>query len=203
MAERGAITRQRLLDAAADVFSECGYARSTTKEIAKAAGVSEGTIYRHFADKKELFQAVFADRNAANSLAITQLPDLAGKKTVRENLLFLIRAIEDVEANVAPLQAALSSDKELAAALFSSADSGNAGMPGIAPLVPLARYLEAEQKLGRVRADVDATDAAFALFAIPFAAVVTGRVARAAGVPGGVDMVRAVDVVLKGIEAAP
>jgi len=203
MAERGETTRQRLLDAAADVFSECGYARATTKEIAKAAGVSEGTIYRHFADKKELFQAVFADRNAANSRAITELPDLAGKKTVRENLLFLIRAIEDVEANVAPLQAALSSDKELATALFSSADSGKAGTGGIAPLVPLARYLEAEQKLGRVRADVDAMHAAFALFAIPFAAVVTGRMARAAGVPGDVDMVRAVDVVLKGIEAAP
>ncbi|MDP2401128.1 MAG: helix-turn-helix domain-containing protein, partial [Actinomycetota bacterium] len=81
MAERGATTRQKLLDAAAEVFSERGYARATTKEIAKAAGVAEGTIYRHFADKKELFQAVFIDRNAANSAAITQLPDLAGTKT--------------------------------------------------------------------------------------------------------------------------
>ncbi len=201
MAERGATTRQQLLDAAAEVFSERGYARATTKEIAKAAGVSEGTIYRHFADKKRLFQAVFMDRNATNSAAITRLPDLAGTKTVRENLLFLVRAIEDVEANVAPLQAAISSDKELAVALFATAGPPTAGLPAIAPLAPLARYLEAEQKLGRVRADVDATHAAFALFAIPFAAVVTGRMARAAGVPDDVDMVAAVDVLLTGIEA--
>ncbi|MBN2839995.1 MAG: TetR/AcrR family transcriptional regulator [Coriobacteriia bacterium] len=200
MSGRGEATRQQLLDAAEGVFAERGYARATTKEIAKAAGVSEGTIYRHFADKQQLFQAVFIDRDTANSAAITQLPDLAGTKTVRENLLFLIHAIEDVEANVAPLQAAMSSDAELAAALFSSAGPARAEMPGVAPLEPLARYLEAEQKLGRVRADVDVARAAFALFAIPFAAVMTGRMARAAGVPGDVDMVGAVDVVLKGIE---
>jgi AcrR family transcriptional regulator len=202
MAGRGGTTRQQLLNAAANVFSDHGYARATTKEIAKAAGVSEGTIYRHFVDKKDLFQAVFIDRNAANSAAITQLPNLAGTKTVRENLLFLVRAIEDVETNVAPLQAAMLSDAELAAALFSPTDPARAGMPGAAPLMPLARYLEAEQKLGRVRADVDVAHAAFALFAIPFAAVVTGRMARAAGVPGDVDMVGAVDVVLNGIEAS-
>lgn len=199
MTARGDSTRQQLLDAAAAVFSERGYARATTKAIAGAAGVSEGTIYRHFADKKELFRAVFADRNASNFDAITELPELAGTKTVRENLRFLIRAIEDVEANVAPLQAAMSSDAELARALFSG-ESSPPGVRGIAPLEPLAAYLAAEQRLGRVRADVRVEHAAFALFAIPFTAVTSARLAKAAGTKADVDMMGALDVVLEGLE---
>ncbi|MFO7547240.1 MAG: helix-turn-helix domain-containing protein [Trueperaceae bacterium] len=198
MTERGDATRQLLLDAAATVFSELGFAGATTKQIARAAGVSEGTIYRHFTDKRELFAAVFMDRNAANFAAVTRLPELAGTKTVRENLLFLVRAIEDVERDVAPLRAAASTDADLAAALGSTSPDG-AAATSVGPLTPLARYLEAEQRLGRVRSDVDVTSAALALFAIPFAAVTLGRLARKAGAAADLDMVGAVDVVLAGV----
>ena len=34
-----------------------GLVRATTKEIARAAGLSEGTLYNHFANKEELFPA--------------------------------------------------------------------------------------------------------------------------------------------------
>lgn len=197
MTERGEATRQQLLDAATTVFSESGYAGATTKQIARAACVSEGTIYRHFADKRELFAAVFADRNAANFEAVTRLPALAGTKTVRDNLLFLVQAIEDVERDVGPLRAAAATDADLAAALGST--SGGAAAVSVGPLEPLARYLEAERELGRIRADVDVESAALALFAIPFAAVTLGRLARAAGAPADIDMVGAVDVVLTGV----
>jgi len=121
MTQRGDATRQRLLGAAAAVFVERGYAGATTKEIARRAGISEGTIYRHFADKREIFGTVFANRNAADFEAMTALPELAGTKTVRENLLFLIQAIQDVEREVAPLRAAASTDADLAAALVPAA----------------------------------------------------------------------------------
>lgn len=201
MTERGEATRRQLLDAATAVFSELGYAGATTHKIAKAAGVSEGTIYRHFTDKRELFAAVFMGRNAADFEAVTRLPDLAGTKTVRDNLLFLVHAIEDVERDVAPLRAAASTDADLAAALGSTSPGGAAAI-GVGPLVPLARYLEAEQQLGRIRHDVDVMSAALALFAIPFTAVTLARLARTAGAEGyegAVDMVGAVDVVLAGV----
>lgn len=202
MTGRGEDTRKQLLDAAATVFSRCGYARATTREIAKEARVSEGTIYRHFADKKTLFQAVFAEFDAATATAITGLSAMAGTNTVRENVLFLVRAIEEIEADLAPLRAAMSSDSDLAAVLLApDGDAEGSAGAGIGPVAPLARYLEAEQRLGRVRADVDVRHAAFALFAIPFAAVVTGRVTSAAGAAGEVDMVGAIGVVLHGIEA--
>jgi AcrR family transcriptional regulator len=46
--------RNQILDAAAAVFAEKGFHRATTKEIAKTAGVSEGTIYNYFANKSDL-----------------------------------------------------------------------------------------------------------------------------------------------------
>jgi AcrR family transcriptional regulator len=50
--------RDDIVEAALLVFTRKGYNGSTTAEIARAAGVAEGTIFRHFATKKELLIAV-------------------------------------------------------------------------------------------------------------------------------------------------
>ena len=50
--------RQDILEAALKVFAVNGYNGSTTAEIARSAGVAEGTIFRHFTTKKELLIAV-------------------------------------------------------------------------------------------------------------------------------------------------
>lgn len=50
--------REQLLEVAADLFATSGYARTTTAQLAKAAGVTEPIIYRHFASKKDLFVAL-------------------------------------------------------------------------------------------------------------------------------------------------
>ncbi len=50
--------REQLLDSAAALFSQQGYARATTAQLAKAAGVTEPIIYRHFASKRDLFVAL-------------------------------------------------------------------------------------------------------------------------------------------------
>ena len=47
--------RQQIMDAAIKVFSKKGFNGTTTKEIARAAGVAEGTIFRYFKTKKDLF----------------------------------------------------------------------------------------------------------------------------------------------------
>jgi TetR/AcrR family fatty acid metabolism transcriptional regulator len=49
-----AARRNQILDAAARMFAEKGFHRATTKEVAQAAGVSEGTIYNYFANKGDL-----------------------------------------------------------------------------------------------------------------------------------------------------
>lgn len=49
-------TRGQLVDAAIEVFLEVGYQRASIKEIAARAGVTSGTIYRHFDNKGDLLR---------------------------------------------------------------------------------------------------------------------------------------------------
>jgi TetR/AcrR family acrAB operon transcriptional repressor len=51
-------TRQRLLDAAEQVFLDKGVAGTSLNDIALAAGTTRGAIYWHFADKADLFNAM-------------------------------------------------------------------------------------------------------------------------------------------------
>ena len=50
-------TLERILEAAVRVFAENGYARSTTRALAAAAGITEVTLFRHFESKEKLFAA--------------------------------------------------------------------------------------------------------------------------------------------------
>ncbi|MDR5778573.1 TetR family transcriptional regulator [Caballeronia sp. LZ065] len=57
--EEAQATRNRVLDAAERVFYEKGVSRTTLADIAQAAGVTRGAIYWHFANKGDLFNAMF------------------------------------------------------------------------------------------------------------------------------------------------
>nr|WP_256558156.1 TetR/AcrR family transcriptional regulator [Halobacillus sp. A1] len=48
----------KILEAAIEIFAEKGYAATSTSEIAKKAGVAEGTIFRHYKTKKELLISI-------------------------------------------------------------------------------------------------------------------------------------------------
>ena len=58
-ADRSAATKDALVSAARPLFAEHGYAGVGTESIVKAAGVTRGAMYHQFADKTELFAAVF------------------------------------------------------------------------------------------------------------------------------------------------
>jgi TetR/AcrR family transcriptional regulator, acrAB operon repressor len=53
-------TRHRILNVAERVFSERGVTRTSLADIAKAAGVTRGAVYWHFADKADLFCSMVA-----------------------------------------------------------------------------------------------------------------------------------------------
>lgn len=50
----------KIIQAAVQIFSEKGYAASSTSEIAQKAGVAEGTIFRHYRTKKDLLLSIVA-----------------------------------------------------------------------------------------------------------------------------------------------
>ncbi len=50
--------KNQILDAASLIFSKEGFAKANTDQIAKAANLGKGTIYRYFKSKKDLFLSV-------------------------------------------------------------------------------------------------------------------------------------------------
>ncbi len=55
-----ALTRARLLDAAALLFARQGYAATTIEEIATEAGATRATFYLHFSSKREVVHGLYA-----------------------------------------------------------------------------------------------------------------------------------------------
>ncbi len=171
--KRGSATRARLLAAARDVVAEVGYAHATTKAIAAAAGVAEGTIYRHFPDKHALFLAAVVDANQPVITWMTALPERAGQATLASNLSETLTRLASLRQHMMPLELAMLTDPELAArrrAGIAALHTGDpvaavAGLPEPNPPALLARYLSAEQALGRVRPDVDPIRAAVTILA--------------------------------------
>jgi AcrR family transcriptional regulator len=79
-------TRQRILQAAAQVFAQEGYARATTRALADAADVNEVTLFRHFGSKQGLFSAII-DAYAGPALATALSAQLSGD--YRQDLLVM------------------------------------------------------------------------------------------------------------------
>lgn len=50
--------RRQIIDSAAALFSRKGFSGTTTREVAKAAGVSEATLFKHFTTKEDLYAAI-------------------------------------------------------------------------------------------------------------------------------------------------
>lgn len=63
LSSRGKRTRQRLLDAAEQVFGDLGYHDASIVKITEAAGVSQGTFYLYFGSKQEIFEELVLDLN--------------------------------------------------------------------------------------------------------------------------------------------
>ncbi|GAA4607148.1 TetR/AcrR family transcriptional regulator [Actinoallomurus liliacearum] len=74
--------RGRLAQAAFELYGERGYEQTTVAEIAKRAGLTERTFFRHFADKREVL--------------------FAGSEILQESL---VRAVVDAHESAAPIDA--------------------------------------------------------------------------------------------------
>ena len=62
---RSRASRDALLEAAADLFARRGYTGTNTKDIAEQAGVSVGTLYFYFKDKRQILVSMLVDKISA------------------------------------------------------------------------------------------------------------------------------------------
>ena len=72
LSPRGLRTRQKLLDAAEQVFAQLGWHDASIVKITEAAGVSQGTFYLYFESKQELFEELVRDLNRRVRAAMSQ-----------------------------------------------------------------------------------------------------------------------------------
>ncbi|OQZ03802.1 MAG: TetR family transcriptional regulator [Candidatus Brocadia sp. UTAMX1] len=70
-------TKDKILETGLRLFSKKGYLGATTKEIAKAAGIAEVTLFRHFPSKEKLFEEVINTHSFLPALK-GLLPEIAG-----------------------------------------------------------------------------------------------------------------------------
>ncbi len=87
--EKKAQTRERLIEAAARVFAEKGFAATSLDEVADAAGLTKGAVYSNFENKEDLVVAVLKahqDRVSGISDIATELPTLEEQQALAARL---------------------------------------------------------------------------------------------------------------------
>jgi AcrR family transcriptional regulator len=155
--------RERILDAAAVVMRERGVANTTTKAIAAAAGYSEAMLYKHFADKQELFLLLLKERlpGVRPRLAAPGWGDLSA------NLAEIVEQLMNYYADLFPMSVSIFSAPELLAQ-HRDGIARHGGSGPVGPVRMLANYLDAERGAGRIRQDADTAAAAQLLVGVAF-----------------------------------
>lgn len=85
----GAHKRDRILRAAVEVFARTGYFNSRVSEVAKAAGVADGTIYLYFQGKEDLLVTIFREHTRLFLEAVRE--EISGCEDLIEKLRRIVR----------------------------------------------------------------------------------------------------------------
>jgi len=159
-------TQDRLIQATERLLRTHGLARVTTRDIAREAGVAEGSLYHHFRDKAELILAVVEYGVGDFRKVLEDLPLQIGQRTVRANLERVLYAAFDFHYQIAPIICSVFSDQELLVRYREMLSERCSGPQCLHDA--LASYLQAEQRLGRVAPEAMPLAAAKLLLASSF-----------------------------------
>lgn len=86
---RGPHTRKQILDASLRLFSERGFARTTVRDIAQAADITDAAIYYHFQSKRDVLDALVEERGFVAGLQ--ELERVSAELPLRETLDWMAR----------------------------------------------------------------------------------------------------------------
>jgi AcrR family transcriptional regulator len=146
--------REAILQTTLALISELGVARLTTKEIARAGGVSEASIYYHFADKSALLEGAILDgvlapfQEFAAGFA-ARAPD----QPLADALLEFTTALTAFWERILPLLSAMQSDAELRRRFRRRVNKLDLGPHRGVRLV--GSLIAKHQEDGQIRTDVD------------------------------------------------
>ena len=144
--------REQILQTAISLFSQKGFSGTTTKEIARASGVSEAMVFRHFSTKSDLYDAILGNKACHEGMRFpweenTALLDAIKSKDDQAVFYhFALNALDKQQADVGFLRLLFYSaleEHELAARFFSEF---------VARIYEfLGSYIEQRQKDGALR----------------------------------------------------
>lgn len=142
--------RTKLIDAASAVIEERGLTGLTIREVARAAGVSEGSVYNHFEDKVDLVNTVFVERMPKIKLraAVHRLVTGTGRDDPLAGLVEFALAAIDAYREIDGVAGQLTTDRRAAEELRASLARRNIG-PGRG-LQAVTAYLRIEEERGRI-----------------------------------------------------
>lgn len=143
MARKSVITDDEILQAAREVFLETG-PTATTAEVARRAGVSEGTIFKRYATKKDLIIAAMKMREAVPWQQGLQAR--VGASELNLQLADLMKELIEFFRMMAPRLALMSSCHIRKEEFFGA----HSEPPPVTGIRALSRYLATEQQLGRL-----------------------------------------------------
>lgn len=198
-AKRGRRTgdkRDRILDAAVKVFARTGFHATRVSDVAKAAGVADGTIYLYFASKEELLVSLFEDRLGKLLAHLTdELPKHASPPERLRAIIDLQLGLLEGERELAEvitviLRQSTRVMKELAAPKF------------LAYLDAIAKVIAEGQASGDFRTDVSPSTAARAIFGALDGVTLTWALGRAERGALGRAAGQLADILLRGLMAA-
>jgi AcrR family transcriptional regulator len=160
--ETPANLREHLVAMTGELLGDVSLGELTTRQIARHAGVSDGVLYNHFADKSELVIASLLDRYARLIDAFEAQAPRVGEGSVEANLQAFARALSGLEAEVLLLGAGLLADPALLARFWAEIHRSPFGPARL--MQPLGDYLEGERAAGRVGASLDVNAATTLVF---------------------------------------
>jgi AcrR family transcriptional regulator len=150
--------RERIIEAAEQVIRTNGLSKTTTKEIARIAGCSEGSLYNHFQSKEDLFIHVMKGQLKGFLAVLLKLPGRKGTRTVKDNLEEVAHAaLEYFHLSIA-MTASMFTEPIFLERHRQGFQQRNEGPHRANEVV--AAYLHAEQKLGRVCTGINPRSAA-------------------------------------------
>jgi len=171
--DQASTLREHLVAATEQLLEEHSAGQLTTRAIAHHAGVSDGVLYNHFADKADLVMAAMLRRYGRLVERLDAATPTAGEGTVVANTQSYGRALMQVESDALLHGAALLADPPLLHRFWQEIHRSPFGIDRLRR--PFADYLVAEQRLGRVARDVDIEAAVTIVFGACAMVALTAR----------------------------
>ncbi len=143
--------RDKILEAAGRIYSECGFRGTTTRRVAQEAGVNEVTLFRHFGSKELLIREAVAA--GWERVEIQKLPAVPADPSAE--LAAWAEGYVNVHCLCAPFIRTRLGEFQANPEILPPS-----GSPGARAAAEVSRYLQEAQALGLVRTDVSPVHAA-------------------------------------------